>query len=109
MFSTTDVNLRRSSSNEAKSVEITVMFSKNDLIDLVQNTMPFGKYQGRRLCDIPEEYLLWMQRKEFPSGRLGTLLALMLEIRINGAEEVLQPLKKQYPAKLEQPADKGVH
>ncbi|MEK9767152.1 MAG: DUF3820 family protein [Thalassolituus sp.] len=50
-----------------------------------------------------------MQRKEFPSGRLGTLLALMLEIRINGAEEVLQPLKKQYPAKLQQPADKGVH
>jgi len=109
MFSITDVNLRHSDSKQAKLIEVTVMFSKNDLIDLVQNTMPFGKYQGRRLCDIPEEYLLWMQRKEFPAGRLGTLLALMLEIRINGAEEVLQPLKKQYPAKLQQPEDKGVH
>ncbi|MFT6539200.1 MAG: hypothetical protein ACJAY0_001133 [Thalassolituus sp.] len=85
------------------------MFVKEDLIALVQMTMPFGKYQGRRLCDIPEEYLLWMQKKEFPSGRLGQLLALMLEIRIHGVEDVLTPLKKNYDAKLTQPPANGVH
>lgn len=85
------------------------MFAKEDLIALVQTTMPFGKYQGRRLCDIPEEYLLWMQKKEFPHGRLGHLLALMLEIRIHGVEDVLMPLKKMYEPKLSQPPAKGVH
>jgi len=85
------------------------MFTKENLIDLVRTTMPYGKYQGKRLCDIPEEYLLWMQKHEFPAGRLGDLLAMMLEIRIHGVEDVLQPLKKAYPAKLVQPPAKGTH
>jgi len=50
-----------------------------------------------------------MQKKEFPSGRLGQLLALMLEIRIHGVEDVLTPLKKNYDAKLTQPPANGVH
>lgn len=74
------------------------MFSKDDLIELVQQTMPFGKFQGRRLCDLPEEYLLWFSKKGFPQGQLGYLLQLMLEIRIHGVEDVLAPLKQAYPA-----------
>ena len=85
------------------------MYTKEHLLQLVQMTMPFGKYQGKRICDIPEEYLLWMQKKGFPQGRLGDLLAMMLEIRIHGGEDVLLPLKKAYPAKLIQPAAKGSH
>ena len=56
--------------------------------------MPFGKYQGRRLIDVPEEYLLWMKKKGFPSGELGNLLELTLDIKIEGLDKLLQPLKK---------------
>lgn len=85
------------------------MYNKENLIQLVRITMPFGKYQGKRLCDVPEEYLLWMQRKGFPQGHLGELMAMMLEIRIHGVEDVLLPLKKAYPASLMQPEAKGTH
>jgi hypothetical protein len=69
------------------------MFNKEDLLKLARMPMPFGKYQGRVLIDLPEEYLLWFARKGFPEGQLGRLLQLALEIRINGMEGILQPLK----------------
>lgn len=71
------------------------MFEKDDLIRLVSMTMPFGKYQGRILMDIPEEYLLWLSKKGMPEGRLGLLLALALEIKMNGLEDILRPLRGQ--------------
>lgn len=71
------------------------MFQKEDLLKLANMPMPFGKYQGRVLIDLPEEYLLWFARKGFPEGQLGRLLQLALEIRINGLEGILQPLKKR--------------
>lgn len=64
------------------------------LIDLVTKTMPFGKYKGRLLCDIPEHYLVWMHRQGFPEGKLGMCLSTMYEIRINGLEGILTELKK---------------
>ncbi|MGI9294616.1 MAG: DUF3820 family protein [Pseudomonadales bacterium] len=69
------------------------MFDKQDLIDIANTTMPFGRYSGRVLIDLPEEYLLWFARREFPKGRLGYLMALCLEIRIHGAESVVKPLR----------------
>ncbi|MBE9399327.1 DUF3820 family protein [Pontibacterium sp. N1Y112] len=57
--------------------------------------MPFGKYQGRVLMDLPESYLLWFAREGFPKGELGLLLGLLLEIRINGLESLLQPLRER--------------
>ncbi|KZZ43938.1 hypothetical protein A3759_18865 [Thalassolituus sp. HI0120] len=69
------------------------MFDKKDLIALITTTMPYGKYQGRVLIDIPEEYLLWMNKRGMPEGRLGLLLSLALEIRINGLESILTPLR----------------
>jgi uncharacterized protein len=64
------------------------------MIDLITKTMPFGKYKGVLLCDIPEEYLIWMHRKGFPEGKLGMYLNTLYEIRLNGLEYLLTELKK---------------
>ena len=64
------------------------------LIQLVSMKMPFGKYRGKILCNLPVTYLEWFQRKGFPNGKLGVLLASIYEIKINGLEKLLVPLKK---------------
>ena len=71
------------------------MHDKPALIKLANTRMPFGKYQGRLLMDLPGPYLLWMAKKGFPSGELGKLLELMNEIDINGLKYLLIPLKNE--------------
>lgn len=63
------------------------------LMQLVTMKMPFGKYQGYLICNLPESYLVWFNQKGFPAGKLGILLATMYEIRLNGLEYLLVPLK----------------
>lgn len=63
------------------------------LRDLVTTEMPFGKYQGRLLADVPEPYLVWMAGKGFPAGKLGRQLALIYEIKLYGLESLLEPLR----------------
>ena len=58
--------------------------------------MPYGKYKGTLVCDLPEFYLVWYHSKGFPKGRLGILLATMYEIRLNGLEALLVPIRKKY-------------
>jgi uncharacterized protein (DUF3820 family) len=60
---------------------------------LVSRTMPYGKYQGRLLADLPGHYLNWFAREGFPRGELGALLALMHEIDHNGLSALLDPLR----------------
>ncbi len=67
---------------------------KEILMDLVTKRMPFGKYKGKLLCDIPEDYLVWMQKKGFPDGKLGMWLSTLYEIRLNGLDDILYQLKK---------------
>lgn len=69
-------------------------FEAADLESLVRWTMPFGRYRGRLLIDLPEEYLMWFERREFPPGELGRLLQLTLGIKRFGAEELLHPLRR---------------
>ena len=69
------------------------MFDKTDLLRLANELMPFGKYQGRRIIDLPEAYLLWFADRGFPEGQLGKWLSLTLEIKINGLENLIEPLK----------------
>ncbi|MET1256436.1 DUF3820 family protein [Aliikangiella maris] len=72
------------------------MFEKQNLVDIANTTMPFGKYQGRRLIDLPEPYLVWFANQGLPKGKLGELLALTLEIKINGLEKLIIPLKQEH-------------
>jgi hypothetical protein len=62
---------------------------------LVTREMPYGKYKGRLLADLPGNYLAWFAREGFPSGELGRLLALMHEIDHNGLKPLLDPLRKR--------------
>ncbi|WP_043311392.1 DUF3820 family protein [Pseudomonas sp. ML96] len=66
-----------------------------DLLQLVTRTMPYGKYQGRLIADLPGNYLGWFARQGFPKGELGRLLALMHEIDHNGLNALLVPLRQQ--------------
>ena len=61
---------------------------------LVSMPMPFGKYKGTLLCNLPVSYLEWFHREGFPKGKLGMLLGTIYEIKINGLEQLLEPLKK---------------
>lgn len=70
------------------------MFDKKELIKLAKMKMPFGRYQGTLLIDLPEAYLIWFANRGFPEGELGQLMALTLEIRINGLEQLIEPLKR---------------
>ena len=65
------------------------------LLQLVEMKMPFGKYKGIILCDLPVSYLEWFQRKGFPKGKLGILLQTIYEIKLNGLEHLLEPLKSK--------------
>ncbi len=64
------------------------------LKELITAKMPFGKYKGRKLCDLPVYYLEWFAAKGFPPGKLGMQLATLFEIKTNGLGEILEGLKK---------------
>ena len=66
--------------------------NQQDLIEAVNTEMPFGKYAGRKLLQLPEPYLVWFYQKGFPSGKLGKQLALIYEVKLNGLEGMLKPL-----------------
>lgn len=70
------------------------MHNSEVLLELVKFKMPFGRYKGTILANLPVSYLEWFQRKGFPEGKLGMMLATMYEIKSNGLEYLLDPLKK---------------
>ncbi len=63
------------------------------LMELVTKEMPFGKYKGRKFCDLPEEYIVWLYGKGLPAGRMGMLLGTLYEIKVYGLEHILDNLK----------------
>ena len=79
--------------------EINPVFDKEKLqeqfIKLASWEMPFGKYSGRVLIDLPEAYLYWFQKNDWPKGELGELLALALELKISGTDSLVKRLKKR--------------
>ncbi len=67
-------------------------YNSEILIDIVKTKMPFGKYKGTLLYQLPVSYLEWFQRQGFPKGKLGAQLQTVYEIKINGLEQLLKPL-----------------
>jgi uncharacterized protein (DUF3820 family) len=63
------------------------------LVELATSRMPFGRYQGRLLIDLPEPYVVWFRRQGFPRGRLGVLFALLYDVKANGLERLFDPLR----------------
>ena len=64
------------------------------LVEIAQGRMPFGRYAGTRLIDLPEPYVVWFRERGYPRGRLGELLATLYEIKANGLERLLAPLRE---------------
>lgn len=76
------------------AVYLTPDASPEQLLKLLSTPMPYGKYKGRLLVDLPGNYLNWFAREGFPNGELGRLLALMHVIDHNGLKSLLTPLRK---------------
>lgn len=74
----------------------TTLMNPEKLELLITRQMPFGKYKGRIIADLPGPYLNWFAREGFPHGELGGLLALMQEIDHNGLSELLEPLRAKH-------------
>lgn len=67
---------------------------RGEMLELSEYVMPFGKYRGCRLIDLPEPYVVWFSQNGFPSGKLGRLLQIVYEIKANGLEYLFEPLKE---------------
>ena len=59
--------------------------------------MPYGKYKDRYLIDLPEYYVVWYNNKGFPKGKLGDMLKQVYELKVNGLEDLIRNIQKQYP------------
>lgn len=70
---------------------------KQFLIDLAHTKMPYGKYKDVYLIALPEHYVVWYHNKGFPKGKLGLMLEQVYELKLNGLEELIWNIKKQYP------------
>ena len=63
------------------------------LLKLAKTPMPFGRYKGRLLIDLPKPYVIWFAKKGFPEGELGRMLKILYEVKINGLEYLFKPLR----------------
>lgn len=70
---------------------------QKQLVKLAHTKMPFGKYEGRYLIDLPEYYIVWYNNKGFPKGELGQQLQLIYELKLNGLEDLIRNIKLKFP------------
>ena len=72
----------------------TLPFDHEKLLKLATTRMPFGKYSGRLIIDLPEPYVVWLAQNGYPQGALGEMLQTVYEIKVNGLEYLFDPLRK---------------
>ncbi len=68
--------------------------SKQFLVKLANTMMPYGKYKGRYMIDLPEHYVVWYRNKGFPKGQIGDMLATVYELKVNGLEELVRTIQR---------------
>ena len=68
-----------------------------DLLEAVAMRMPFGRFKGERLIDLPEPYVVWFRGQGFPAGTLGQRMALVYELKVNGLEKLVRPMLDENP------------
>ncbi|MDP5101819.1 MAG: DUF3820 family protein [Nonlabens sp.] len=73
------------------------LFDPRKLVELAWYKMPFGKYKDRFLSDLPEFYVVWFKQKGFPEGKLGQHMEAVYDMKLNGIEDMLREIRKQYP------------
>ncbi|WP_396198059.1 DUF3820 family protein [Flavobacterium sp.] len=73
------------------------MTNQELLVKLAHTKMPFGKYEGYHLIDLPEYYVVWYATKGFPKGQLGEQLKLVHELKLNGLEELVRNIRRNFP------------
>ncbi len=72
----------------------SLLSDPQQLLKLANYQVPFGKYKGQLLIDLPEPYVVWFAGKGFPKGELGVMLSIVYEIKVNGLEYLFEPLRK---------------
>jgi len=72
------------------------MQDRQFLIEVSKMRMPYGKYKGRFLIDLPEHYMVWYHNKGFPKGKMGQMLGLVYELQLNGLEDMIREIRKRY-------------
>ena len=70
---------------------------KQALIELAHYRMPFGKYKGKYLVNLPEYYYTWFKQRGFPPGKLGKMMQQMYEIKVNGLEDIIRTVQQNFP------------
>ena len=76
---------------------MTLQPDKQKLLELAHYRMPFGKYKGHYLVDLPLAYLVWFRQKGFPKGKLGEHLQTMLDVKSDGLEPIIRKLQRDFP------------
>ncbi len=72
------------------------MQDKQFLIEVSKMRMPYGKYKGRFLIDLPEHYIVWYRNKGFPKGKMGQMLGLVYELQLNGLEDMIRKIRRDF-------------
>jgi len=72
------------------------MQDKQFLIDTAHMRMPYGKYKGTFLIDLPEHYVVWYHNKGFPKGKMGQMLGLVYELKLNGLEDMIRKIRRDF-------------
>jgi len=86
---------QQNNTNSTSNDEGEPALQTDQLLKLARYRMPFGKYKGQYLIDLPEPYVVWFAKKGFPQGELGVMFGILYEIKLNGLEYLFKPFRNR--------------